>query len=169
LALKPIVIVWALGILIVTATILLIAAPMLLQTRSGASSQPGCNSETLNHVYSPDRLQVHNSCQTVTGTVLRILQEKDGDTHIRLQLDPQYTGLLNDYNYRDQKGTLILEIVCAYPDAITQYDAVPACQGYTNQVPIPNVGLHVSVVGQFVTDLDHHWNEIHPVYSIATV
>ena len=100
---------------------------------------------------------------------MRIVQERDGDTHIRLQLDAQYSGMLNDYNMQDQKGTLILEIVCAYPDAITQYDAVSACQGYTNQVPIPNVGLHVSVVGQFVTDLDHHWNEIHPVYSIATI
>jgi hypothetical protein len=167
LALKPIVIVWALGILIVTATVLLFAAPMLLQNRSGSSSQPGCNSETLNHVYSPDRLQVHNSCQTVTGTVVRILQERDGDTHIRLQLDPQYSGLLNDYNMQDQKGTLILEIVCAY-SYIPQQDAVSACQGYTNQVPIPNVGQHVSVVGQYVTDLDHRWNEIHPVYSIAT-
>ncbi|HLC11188.1 MAG TPA: hypothetical protein VJL56_05015 [Candidatus Bathyarchaeia archaeon] len=165
---KPIVIVWALGILIVTATVLLFAAPMLLQTRSGSSSQPGCNSETLNHVYSPDRLQVHNSCQTVTGTVMRILQERDGDTHIRLQLDPQYTGLLNDYNMQDQKGTLILEIVCAY-SYIPQQDAVSACQGYTNQVPIPNVGQHVSVVGQYVTDLDHGWNEIHPVYSVATI
>jgi len=168
LALKPIVIVWALGILIVTATVLLFAAPMLLQTRSGSSSQPGCNSETLNHVYSPDRLQVHNSCQTVTGTVMRILQERDGDTHIRLQLDPQYTGLLNDYNMQDQKGTLILEIVCAY-SYIPQQDAVSACQGYTNQVPIPNVGQHVSVVGQYVTDLDHGWNEIHPVYSVTTI
>ena len=147
---------------------LLFAAPMLLQTRSNSSSQPGCNSETLNHVYSPDRLQVHNSCQTVTGTVVRIVQERDGDTHIRLQLDAQYSGLLNDYNMQDQKGTLILEIVCAY-SYIPQQDAVSACQGYTNQVPIPNVGQRVSVVGQFVTDLDHHWNEIHPVYSIATI
>ena len=160
--------VWALGILIVTTTVLLFAAPMLLQTRSNSSSQPGCNSETLNHVYSPDRLQVHNSCQTVTGTVTRILQERDGDTHIRLQLDSTYTGLLNDYNYMDQKGTLILEIVCAYSD-ITRQDAVSACQGYTNQVPIPSVGQHVSVVGQYVTDLDHGWNEIHPVYSVTAI
>ena len=159
-------IVWALGILIVTATVLLFAAPMLLQNRSGSSSQPGCNSETLNHVYSPDRLQVHNSCQTVTGTVVRIVQERDGDTHIHLQLDAQYSGMLNDYNMQDQKGTLILEIVCAY-SYIPQQDAVSACQGYTNQVPIPNVGQHVSVVGQYVTDLDHGWREIHPVYSVS--
>jgi hypothetical protein len=65
-------------------------------------------------VYSPDRLEVHNSCQIVTETVVRNVQEPDGDTHIRLQLDSEYTGLLNDYNYGDQKGTLILEIVCAY-------------------------------------------------------
>ena len=65
-------------------------------------------------MYSPDRLQVHNPCQTVTGTVVRIVQERDGDTHIRLQLDAQYSGMLNDYNMQDQKGTLILEIVCAY-------------------------------------------------------
>ncbi len=168
MALKPIAIVWALGILIVTATVLLFAAPMLLQTRSNSSSQQGCNSETLNHVYSPDRLQVHNSCQTVTGTVVRVLREADGDTHIRLQLDSTYKGLLNDYNYKDQKGTLILEIVCAYSD-IPQQDAVSACQGYTNQVPIPGVGQHVSVVGQYVTDLDHGWNEIHPVYSVSVL
>lgn len=146
---------------------LLFAVPMILQTRSGSSSRPGCNSETLNHVYSPDRLEVHNSCQTVTGTVVRNVQEPDGDTHIRLHLDSSYTGLLNDYNYRYQKGTLILEIVCAY--SVTQEDAVSACQGYSNQVLIPSVGQHLSVVGQYVTDLDHGWNEIHPVYSVTVL
>ena len=146
---------------------LLFAVPMILQSRSGSSSQPGCNSETLNHVYSPDRLQVLNSCQTVTGTVVRNLQEPDGDTHIRLQLDSAYTGLLNNYNYQDQKGTLILEIVCAY--SVTQGDAVSACQGYTNHVTIPSAGQHISVVGQYVTDLDHGWNEIHPVYSVTVL
>jgi hypothetical protein len=46
---------------------------------------------------------------------------------------------------------------------------VSACQGYTNQVSIPSVGQHVSVVGQYVTDLDHGWNEIHPVYSVIVL
>ena len=62
---------------------------------------------------------------------------------------------------------MILEIVCAFPGEISQQDAVSACEGYTNQVQIPNIGEHVSVVGQYVTDLDHGWTEIHPVYSVT--
>ncbi len=158
--------IWLIAIIVVVA-IFAVYLPSSLLLPNRSSSSPGCNSTTINHVYNPDRLTVHNSCQTVTGTVERILEEVDGDTHIRLRVDSQYQGLLNDYNYQHQAGTLVLEIVCAYPGSITQQDAVSACQGYTNPVPIPSNGEHVSVVGQYVTDEDHGWNEIHPVYSIT--
>lgn len=124
-------------------------------------------SNTLDHVYNPDRLEVLNACQTVSGTVERVIQEADGDTHIRLQVDQGFENLLNQANYDYQYGTLVLEIVCAY--SVTQQDAIAACSGYTNSIAIPSVDERISVQGQYVTDLDHGWNEIHPVFSIRVL
>jgi hypothetical protein len=70
-------------------------------------------------------------------------------------------------NVSDQAGDLILEPVCENP--ITQADAVAACQGYHNPLVLPPVGSRVSVMGPFVLDTDHGWNEIHPLESIAVV
>src|SRR3982074_1264898 len=50
------------------------------------------------HVYNPDRLVVidpANPCRSVTGIIDFIRQERDGDYHIGLKLDPQYADLVN--------------------------------------------------------------------------
>ena len=105
-----------------------------------------------------------SACQSVSGTVEKVIQEADGDVHIRLMVDQGFETLLNQANYDYQYGTLVLEVVCAYP--ATQADAVSACSGYTNTITLPSVNENISVWGQYVTDLDHGWNEIHPVFSI---
>ncbi len=156
-----------LKLIVVVIALVIVAATIVYARDLIQPTSKSCTSETLNHVYNPDRLQVLNSCQTVTGTVEKVIQEADGDTHVRLQLDSSYENLLNTYNYNDQYGTLVLEIVCAYP--VTQADAVDACSGYTNTIAIPGVNEHISVSGQYATDLDHGWNEIHPVFSIQVL
>lgn len=128
-----------------------------------------CQSDPSAHVYHPDRLQILAPCVTVDGTIASITAEADGDYHVRLRLDPGQTceGMpcLNARNVSGQQGDLLLEPVCMHP--ITQADAEPACSGYANPMVLPPVGAHVAAMGPFVLDLDHGWNEIHPVDSIV--
>ncbi len=124
------------------------------------------NPEPLSHVYNPGRLIVLDPCKTVSGTISKLIREKDGDTHLRLKVDPQYSDTINQANVDSQGGNLVVEIVCAFE--VTQADAIDACSGYENKIPVPRVGEHVVITGQFVSDSEHGgWNEIHPVYAIA--
>lgn len=117
------------------------------------------------HVYNPDRLEVVKPCITVSGTVDDLREEKDGDYHVILRLDPAYDNLTNKANDQYQNGDLVVEIICVL--SITQPDAVSACQNYTNNIPVPAVSQHVLVSGPYVLDTDHYyWAEIHPVYSL---
>lgn len=158
---------WVLPVAVIVLVAVIAAGGLYGIGLFAPSRNSTCTSDSMNHVYNPDRLQALNACQTVSGIVENVIQEADGDTHIRLKVDQGYESLLNQANYDYQYGTLILEIVCAY--SVTQADAVAACSGYTNPITIPSDGEHISVVGQYVTDLDHGWNEIHPVYSIQVL
>lgn len=121
---------------------------------------------TSSHVYNPYRLTIVQSCITASGIVENVFEEADGDYHIRLFLDDQYANLTNSANDQYQYGDLVVEIICALP--ITQQDAVSACQGYTNNITIPNVNDHITVTGPYVLDTDHNnWAEIHPVYTLT--
>ncbi|MFI5196969.1 MAG: T9SS type A sorting domain-containing protein [Chitinophagales bacterium] len=124
-----------------------------------------CDSTLWNHVYNSYRLIVYNQCMTVSGTIYSLINEADGDKHIRLTLDSPYTYMLNAVNYSGQYGKLVCEPLCA--TTCTQPDAIASCTGFTNTVFIPSVGEHVYVTGSFVKDNDHGWNEIHPVTSIS--
>ncbi len=116
------------------------------------------------NVYHPNRLRLLEPCKTVTGVVAFVRREPDGDYHIGLRLDPGQEGLLNAKNNTEQSGALIVEIICANP--VTQADAISACATYHNTLSAPTVGSHISATGPYVLDLDHGWNEIHPVYAI---
>lgn len=125
-----------------------------------------CDTSLEQHVYHPARLHVINKCVSVTGTIDRSTKEADGDVHIRLKVDSKYSFMLNAKNNSIQHGDLVLEPVCeATP---TQTDAVSACTNYHSSVTVPAVGTHVQVVGPYVLDADHGWNEIHPVTSITS-
>jgi hypothetical protein len=100
---------------------------------------------------------------TVTGTIDVIRTESDGDLHVLLRLDPGQGKYINAKNVSAERGDLVLEPVCV--NIPTQTDAISACQGYQNRIPIPAIGTHASVTGAWVLDLDHGWMEIHPVAS----
>jgi len=118
------------------------------------------------HVYHPYRLNTIKSCITASGVVDNVLQEADGDYHIRLALDSQYSNLTNSANDQYQYSDLVVEIICAVP--ITQSDAVSACQNYTNNITVPSINDHITVTGPYVLDTNHYnWAEIHPVYTLA--
>ena len=117
------------------------------------------------HVYNPYRLNIVKSCITASGVVDNVLQEADGDYHVRLRLDSKYSNLTNAGN-QHQYGDLVVEIICALP--VTQPDAVSACQNYTNSITVPNINDHIMVTGPYVLDTNHYnWAEIHPVYTLT--
>ncbi len=147
------------------------------------------NPAPLKHIYDPSRLVVLNPCKTVSGTVLKVINETDGDAHIRLKVDSQYSDTINKANIDGNDtaieivcvfdhlglspaataglpcGNLVVEIVCA--SKTTKMSAMDACSGYDNKIKVPKVNDHIVVTGQFVSDSDHGgWNEIHPVYEI---
>jgi hypothetical protein len=124
-----------------------------------------CDQALWQHVYHPARLKVLDPCKTVSGTIESVKAEADGDYHIRLKPDPEFNSLLNDKNLSGQNGDLVLEPVCE--KAVTQSDAVSACQNFSGHITIPSPGTHVTATGSYVLDTEHGWNEIHPVSKLS--
>jgi hypothetical protein len=139
-----------------------IYGPSLTQNTS-ACTDPACISS---HVYNPSRLQTVKPRINATGTVADRREEADGDYHILVQLDAQYANLTNQANVNLQHGWLVVEIICVLH--VTQQDAIAACQNYTNTIPIPDIGQHITFSGPYALDSEHsYWAEVHPVYSLT--
>ena len=108
-------------------------------------------------VYHPQRLKVKSRCAVAVGTVAvgtvgKVKFEAyDGDVHLDLRLDPGYERLLDDGNAR-VGGNLVVEVI--------PYDR--------SRVAIPEEGARVQVVGPWVADTQHGWNEIHPAWWVST-
>jgi len=120
--------------------------------RASPPPSPHCRSGSpLTGVYHPDRLKVKSRCRVAVGTVQKVKEEPyDGDIHIDLLLDHGQEGLLSPGNAR-VGGTLILEII--------PWDR--------SRVLVPEVGQRIEVVGPWVDDTAHGWNEIHPAWWIS--
>src|SRR5690349_11832403 len=108
------------------------------QSSSTSSSTCSDPASISSHVYNPYRLQIVKSCITASGTVDKVIYEADGDVHVRTILDQAYSNLTNSANDQYQYGDLVVEIICV--SSPSQTDAQPACQNYTNQIPVPIVG-----------------------------
>src|SRR5437879_1154890 len=114
----------------------------------GSTSTSSCSdpASISSHVYNPYRLQIVKPCITASGTVDRVIEEADGDVHLRTNLDPAYSNLTNSGNEGYPKyGDLVVEIICVNPPS--QTDAIPACQNYTNQIPVHSAGHHIVTTG----------------------
>jgi len=145
------------------------AAVLFLAIAVSAIAQK-CDASLWQHVYHPERLQVLKKCVVVTGVIVHSKEEKDGDRHIQLKLDPQFSDMLNARNKAAQGGNLVIEPICV--GAVTQSDAVTACKGFHSKIVIPKPGQRVRVTGSFVLDIEnpgHGWQEIHPVTSIEVI
>lgn len=115
------------------------------------------------YVYHPARLTVKAACIRVTGIVETIRIEADGDLHIRLRLDPQYTSLLTSGNSQ-QQGDMVVEPICVKP--VTQADAIDSCKADPDPLTtLPTEGQSVWMEGRYVLDTEHsNWAELHPLY-----
>jgi hypothetical protein len=102
-------------------------------------------------VYRPQRLIVKSRCRVAIGTVHKVkFEEYDGDVHIDLRPDPGYEGLLADGNSRIG-GNLVVEVI-------------PQDR---SRVVVPEEGARIEVVGPWVEDTTHGWNEIHPAWWVS--
>jgi len=119
------------------------------------------------HVYHSNRLEVKKQCAAVTGVIVKSLREPDGDLHVRVKLDSQFTQLLNDANRSAQGGNLVVEPICDHDP--TQTDAIASCTTFHSTIPHYPAGTHVVVVGSYVLDNEHGWMEIHPVIRITAM
>jgi hypothetical protein len=132
-----------------------------------AATAGGCNAELWDHVYHKTRLHIVHGCIAVTGTIRHIKREADGDKHIQLAVDPEFSKLLNERNKTAQGGTLIVEAICEAPS--NQDAAEIACRDFHSPVAVPKAGSKVRVVGSYVLDRATGWMEIHPVSSIEVL
>ena len=102
-------------------------------------------------VYRPQRLRVKSRCKVAIGTVRKVkFEEYDGDVHVDLRPDPGYEKLLADENSRIG-GNLVVEII-------------PQDR---SRVAVPEEGSRIEVVGPWVEDTTHGWNEIHPAWWVS--
>ena len=102
-------------------------------------------------VYHPQRLVVKSRCRVAVGTVRAVkFEDYDGDVHVDLRLDQAYDGLLGDGNGR-VGGNLVVELI-------------PQDR---SRVAVPEVGVRIQVVGPWVEDTEHGWNEIHPAWWVS--
>src|SRR5262245_27225189 len=138
-----------------------------MRTAARTSAASGCNAGLWEHVYRRTRLRIVASCIAVTGTIRHIRGEPDGDRHIQLAVNPEFSKLLNKVNKSSVGNTLILEPICQLP--VTQADANAACHNFHSAVLIPKAGTKVRVVGSYVLDTARGWMEIHPVSSIQVL
>jgi hypothetical protein len=102
-------------------------------------------------VYHPQRLIVKSRCRIAVGTVSKLkFEEYDGDVHVDVRPDPGYEKLLSDGNGR-VGGNLVVEII-------------PQDR---SRVVVPREGSRIEVVGPWVEDTEHGWNEIHPAWWVS--
>jgi hypothetical protein len=135
---------------------------------SAPTSSDQCDQSLWDHVYNPSRLQVVDYCRIASGTIESVRTERDGDFHVRVKLDPQFSNLINSANVNGQFGNLVVEPICV--NRVTQPSAILSCQDFHQNIEVPPVGTHVEITGSYVLDKEHgSWAEIHPVTSITTI
>jgi hypothetical protein len=145
-----------------------LSSPSPTSSSSTPTSTDRCDQSLWDHVYNPSRLQVVDYCRSVSGVIESIRTERDGDFHIRVKLDPEFSDMINSANIKNQFGNLVVEPICVNP--VTQPSAISACQDFHQNIEVPPVGSHVEITGSYVLDKEHgSWAEIHPVTSITTI
>lgn len=123
-----------------------------------------CDKSIWKYVYNPERLQIIDTCKTVTGIIEESSANDDGDQHMLLKLDKGQENLLMKNNIKKKQGDLVIEAVCA--NKATSNKVGNICNGYINKIQLPKIGDHVAVTGSYVNDTHNGWAEIHPITKI---
>lgn len=146
-------------------------------TSSSSLSSKTCNQSLWNFIANPPgRFKIINQCVTVTGTVLSINPEPDGDTDFPLALDTPYKNMVTKANFNPlMRGGLWCEMICQHPEISSEIEPFKRgeCTGFNARLifnPLPQVGQHLLVTGTYLLDLREGGHaEIHPVSSIRLI
>jgi hypothetical protein len=112
---------------------------LVLRPHSAPPPSPYCRAgPPLAGVYHPQRLDVKKRCAIATGVVTTVKFE-------------QFDGDVH-VGLQTTSGKLVVEVI-------------PQDRA---EVPIPDTGAHVTVVGPQVWDTTHGWPEIHPAWWISS-
>jgi hypothetical protein len=103
-----------------------LSSPSPTSSSSTPTSSDQCDQSLWDHVYNPSRLQVVDYCRSVSAIIESIRTERDGDFHIRVKLDPEFSDLINSANINGQFSDLVVEPICV--NKVTQASAISACQ-----------------------------------------
>jgi hypothetical protein len=101
------------------------------------------------------RFTVLSTCEKVVGIVhdMTGTKQTDGDYQFNLFVQQPYKRLLNQGNYNQVNGMLVIEII-------------PKDQNNNPYVSIPKSGDRIEAYGAWVTDNPHGWNELHPAWKV---
>lgn len=105
-------------------------------------------------VWGQGRLKMMNPCQKASGTVLKAEHEPDGDLDLYVDLDPDYGQLAG--------SVAELNSLHGWGPGDVLVELMPRDSGH---LPAPVEGDHLDLRGAWVTDVNHGYKEIHPVWS----
>lgn len=146
-----------------------------INTTTTTSIVEKCNPLLWNFIANPPgRFKILNQCVTVTGTVLSVQRELDGDTDFPLLLDPLYKNMVNQANFNPlMRGGIWSEMICQHPEETSAVESFKRgeCNGYNGPIfSVPQPGQHLMVTGTYLLDIrEGGHSEIHPVSSTKEI
>lgn len=126
------------------------ATPSEEPTETPSEPELSCPRRPLLGVYSPQRLRVLRACQWFVGFVARIVRLPDNDVRCDLVPARGYERLLNAANISAQHGQFVAVMIYGQPMQFIR----------------PSIGERIAVFGTWVRDVEHGWNEMHPVWEV---
>jgi hypothetical protein len=132
-----------------------------------------CNPSLWNFIANPPgRFKILSQCVTVTGIVLSVQYEPDGDTDFPLSLDPPYKNMVTQANFNPlMRGGIWSEMICQHPEESVEAFKRGECNGYNGPIfSVPQIGEHLRVTGTYLLDIREGGHaEIHPVSSMQLI
>ena len=147
----------------------------IINTSAVSSAVPKCNPLLWKFIANPPgRFKILNQCVSVTGIVLSIQYEPDGDTDFPLLLDTPYKSMVTKANFNPlMRGGIWSEIICQHPEQSFAVEPFKRgeCNGYNGPIfNVPHAGQHIQVTGTYLLDVREAGHaEIHPVSSIKLI
>lgn len=156
-------------------------APDNSNTSNSLSTEPispaaaKCDSSLWKFIANPPgRFKILNQCVSVTGTVLSVQYEPDGDIDFPLLLDAPYKNMVNKANFNPLMGGGIWsEMICQHPEQTSAIEAFKRgeCNGFNGPIfKVPQAGQRFQITGTYLLDIREGGHaEIHPVSSIKLI
>ena len=146
-----------------------------ITTPAVSPANPKCNPLLWKFIANPPgRFKILNQCVSVTGIVLSMQYEPDGDIDFPLLLDAPYKNMVTKANFNPlMRGGIWSEIICQHPEQSFAVEPFKRgeCKGYNGHIfNVPHAGQHIQVTGTYLMDVREGGHaEIHPVSSIKLI